>query len=121
MATLIRDSLYIGESPWEETCAQVGSDMYLVNARKECQRFIDQIRRHYGDEPVGARLYTKSNPHDFGSYMSVECEFVWDPSEKDQTDLELALISEEWTPSQEYAFAIEGDDKGVLQNWDSDE
>ncbi len=111
MATLIRDSLYIGESPWEETCAQVGSDMYLVNARKECQRFIDQIRRHYGDEPVGARLYTKSNPHDFGSYLSVECEFAWDPSEMD----------EEWTPSQEYAFAIEGDDKGVLQNWDSDE
>jgi len=108
MATLIRDSLYIGESPWEETCAQVGSDMYLVNARKECQRFIDQIRRHYGDEPVGARLYTKSNPHDFGSYLSVECEFVWDPSEMD----------EEWTPSQVYAFAIEGDELGVLQNWD---
>ena len=108
MATLIRDSLYIGESPWDETCAQVGSDMYLVNARKECQRFIDQIRRHYGDEPVGARLYTKSNPHDFGSYLSVECEFVWDPSEMD----------EEWTPSQVYAFAIEGDELGVLQNWD---
>lgn len=112
MATLIRDSLYVGESPWEETCAQVGSDMYLVNARKECQRFIDQIRRHYGDEPVGARLYTKSSPHDFGSYLSVECEFVWDPSNDDDQDL---------TPSQVYAFAIEGDDKGVLQNWDSDE
>ncbi len=111
MATLIRDSLYIGESPWEETCAQVGSDMYPANAQKECQRFINQIRNHYGSEPVGARLYIKSNPHDFGSYLSVECEFAWDPSEMD----------EEWTPSQEYAFAIEGDDLGVLQNWDSDE
>jgi hypothetical protein len=87
--------------------------MYLVNARKECQRFIDQIRRHYGDEPVGAHLYTKSNPHDFGSYLSVECEFVWDPSnDDDYVDM---------TPSQVYAFAIEGDDLGVLQNWDSDE
>ena len=111
MATLIRDSLYIGESPWEETCAQVGSDMYPANAQKECRRFINQIRNHYGSEPQGARLYIKSNPHDFGSYLSVECEFIWDPSEMD----------EEWTPSQEYAFAIEGDDLKVLQNWDSDE
>jgi hypothetical protein len=86
--------------------------MYPVNARKECQRFINQIRNHYGSEPVGARLYIKSNPHDFGSYLSVECEFAWDPS---------GIPDEEWTPSQEYAFAIEGDDKGVLQNWDSDE
>jgi hypothetical protein len=86
--------------------------MYPVNARKECQRFINQIRNHYGSEPVGARLYIKSNPHDFGSYLSVECEFAWDPS---------GIPDEEWTPSQEYAFAIEGDDLGVLQNWDSDE
>ena len=111
MATLIKDSLYIGESPWDETCAAVGSDTYTVNARKECQRFIEQIRRHYGSEPEGARLYIKSNPHDFGSYLSVECDFTWDPSDTD----------EDWTPSQVYAFDIEGDELRVLQNWDSDE
>ena len=111
MATLIKDSLYIGESPWDETCAAVGSDMYTVNADKECRRFIQQIRRHYGPEPEGARLYIKSNPHDFGSYLSVECVFTWDPSDEEA----------DWTPSQEYAFAIEGDDLRVLQNWDSDE
>ena len=111
MTTLIKDSMYIGESPWDETCVQVGSDMYPVNARKECQRFIDQIRRHYGDEPQGARLYIKSNPHDFGSYLSVECAFEWDPSD----------MEDDLTPSFDYCLAIEGDDKGVLQNWDSDE
>ncbi len=111
MATLIKDSLYIGESPWDESCAQVGSDMYRVNADKECRRFIQQIRNHYGSEPEGARLYIKSNPHDFGSYLSVECVFTWDPSDEE----------EDWTPSQVYAFAIEGDDLRVLQNWDSDE
>jgi len=115
MTTLIRDSLYIGESPWDETCAAVGSDMYPVNARNECQRFINQIRNHYGSEPQGARLYIKSNPHDFGSYLSVECEFIWNPM------AEFSDEEEEWTPSQEYAFAIEGDDLKVLQNWDSDE
>jgi hypothetical protein len=89
--------------------------MYPVNARKECQRFINQIRNHYGSEPQGARLYIKSNPHDFGSYLSVECEFIWNPM------AEFSDEEEEWTPSQEYAFAIEGDDLKVLQNWDSDE
>ena len=113
MATLIKDSLYIGESPWDESCAQLGTDMYPVNARKECQRFIDQIRRHYGSEPGGARLYIKSNPHDFGSYLSVECEFTWDPS--------LDEEPEDGTPSQQYAFSIEGDELSKLQNWDSDE
>ena len=114
MATLIKDSLYIGESPWDESCAQVGSDMYPVNARKECARFIDQIRNHYGSEPEGARLYIKSNPHDFGSYLSVECTFTWDPSAEGDDP-------EDWTPSQEYAFSIEGDELSKLQNWDSDE
>ena len=113
MATLIKDSLYIGEAPWDESCAQVGTDMYPGNARKECQRFIDQIRRHYGPEPEGACLYIKSNPHDFGSYLSVECTFTWDPS--------LDEEPEDGTPSQQYAFAIEGDWLRGLQNWDSDE
>ena len=113
MATLIKDSLYIGESPWDETCVAVGSDMYRPNADKECRRFIQQIRRHYGSEPEGARLYIKSNPHDFGSYLSVECEFTWDPS--------LDEEPEDGTPSQQYAFAIEGDWLRCLQNWDSDE
>ena len=114
MATLIKDSLYIGESPWDESCAQLGTDMYPVNARKECQRFIEQIRNHYGSEPEGARLYIKSNPHDFGSYLSVECDFTWDPSAEGDDP-------EDWTPSQEYAFSIEGDELSKLQNWDSDE
>ena len=115
MATLIKDSLYIGESPWEESCAQLGSDMYWSNANKECKRFIQQIRRHYGAEPEGARLYIKSNPHDFGTYLSVECEFIWNPMG------EFSEEDEEYTPSQEYAFEIEEDYKRVLRNWDSDE
>ena len=111
MATLIKDSLYLGESPYDESCAQLGSDMYWSNATKECKRFIEQIRRHYGPEPEGARLYIKQNPHDFGTYLSVECMFMWDPADEEA----------EYTVSQDYAFAIEEDYKRVLQNWDSDE
>ena len=96
-----KDSLYIGESPWGAECAQLGTDGYAVRARRECQAFIEQIRRHYGSEPAGGRLFVKANPHDFGTYYSVEVEFS--------------------TPDSEaYAFAIEGDDKGVLEEWDED-
>ena len=69
--------------------------------RDRCQAFIEQIRRHYGNEPAGGRLFVKANPHDFGTYYSVEVEFS--------------------TPDSEaYAFAIEGDDKGVLEEWDEE-
>ena len=96
-----KDSLYIGESPYGAECAQLGTDGYAVRARRECQAFIEQIRRHYGSEPAGGRLFVKANPHDFGTYYSVEVEFS--------------------TPDSEtYAFAIEGDDKGVLEEWDEE-
>jgi len=110
MAKMIRDSLYLGESPYDVECAQLGTDGYADRARRECQAFIEQIRRCYGDEPTGARLYIKSNPHDFGTYYSVECYFTWDPSGE----------GEEYTLSGEYAFAIEGDEKKVLQGWDEE-
>ena len=109
---LLKDSLYIGEVPWEEPCAQVGDDLYLVHAQNECIRFIKQIRKHYGEEPEGARLFVKQNPHDFGSYLSVECEFTFDPNDDGEADLD--------NPAQDYAFSVEGDYLGVLQNWDSE-
>lgn len=104
-----KDSLYIGESPYSSECAQLGTDGYAYRAKRECRAFIGQIRRHYGDEPTGGRLFIKANPHDFGTYYSVECEFV-----SDSLSDELA----DYTLSQDYAFAIECDDKGVLDVWD---
>lgn len=69
------DSIMIGATPYEEDCAQVGSDNYHTRARAECNRYIECLRKVYGNEPVGARLYIKSNPHDFGSYLEVECKY----------------------------------------------
>jgi hypothetical protein len=71
------DSLYIGATPYEEECAQVGAKDYdyETKARKECQQYIAQLRRQFGVEPGGAHLYIKRNPHDFGTYLSVECKF----------------------------------------------
>jgi hypothetical protein len=62
-------------APPEEDCAQVGSKSYdyYDRARKEARALINQLRRMIGSEPDGARLSTKSHPHDFGSYLTVVC------------------------------------------------
>ena len=95
----MRAHLYIGSSPPSESCAQVGSDGYIEQARRECCAYIDQLRRVFGPEPMGARLAVHSNPHDFGTYLSVVCHY--DP---------------EHPASLEYAFKCEGSTSP--QEWD---
>ena len=71
----MRDFMDIGSTPSDEPCAQVGEDNYMERAREECNRFIELIRKKLGEEPPGARLAVKSNPHDFGTYLEVVCHF----------------------------------------------
>lgn len=96
------DYLFIGATPVEEDCAQVGQPDYPAKAKDECRRFIAQIQRYY-PEPEGGWLQVKSNPHDFGTYYEViACYEVGD---------------EEAT---KWAFDVEADEKGVLYEWDHD-
>lgn len=71
----MRDYLSIGAAPPEEDCAQVGQPGYHEQARRECQAYRDLLRRTLGPEPPGARLIIKSNPHDFGDYLDVACQY----------------------------------------------
>lgn len=71
----MQDCLDLGSSPSQEDCAQVGREDYHPRARRECRAYVHQLRRMFGEEPDGARLSVKSNPHDFGSYLSVVCYF----------------------------------------------
>jgi hypothetical protein len=74
----MRDYLTIGSAPCDEDCAQVGQPNYIWQARKECQQFIQLIRKTLGPEPEGARLAVKSFPHEFGDYLEVVCHFDTD-------------------------------------------
>ena len=96
----MRDYIEIGPSPASEDCVQLGSENYHILAREECQRFIEFIRKHKGNEPNGARLFIKSNPHDFGTYLEVACYF-----------------DDKLPESEEYAFACESDLPGT---WDAE-
>lgn len=71
MSELDRAKLYLGCAPASEWCAQVGTDGYLEQAKRECRAWINQLRRVFGPEPTGAKLAITSNPHDFGAYLDV--------------------------------------------------
>ena len=72
----MRDEMDIGCNPCEEPCVSVSRDVdYLPAMRAECVRFIALIRKKLGEEPPGAYLKVKSNPHDFGLYYSATVYF----------------------------------------------
>lgn len=68
-------SINLGATPVDEPCTQVGDPNYDMKAMAECERFIALLRRVYGVEPPGCRLYVKAHNHDFGIYHEVELEF----------------------------------------------
>lgn len=88
----MRDTLYIGSSPPEEDCAQLGSDGYRPRARRECRAYINQLRRCLGPEPLGTVLAITSHVHDFGEYLAVSCHF--DPNVPEAVDYAFRCESE---------------------------
>ena len=73
---MVRELMEIGSAPYDEECVQVDPKVdYLPAMRAECRRFLEAIRAKLGHEPSGARLAIKSNPHDFGEYLSVVCHY----------------------------------------------
>jgi hypothetical protein len=74
----MRDHLEIGGTPYGEDCAQVGREGYLKRNRAECRAYIGQLTRMFGPAPDGCSLVIRSNPHDFGTYLTVEA--VFDPT-----------------------------------------
>ena len=89
------DYLYIGPSPYEEDCVQVGTRDYHTKAMAECRRFRALIKKKLGVPPQGARLVIKGNPHDLGSYYEVCVEFDDDNAEA----VEYALKCEREAPA----------------------
>lgn len=95
----MRDSLNIGSCPHGEECVPTNNKILYGKAqREECRAFIEALRIMNGPEPEGARLYIKSNPHDFGTYYEVECAY--------DDEIEEAV---------EYAFKCEDCD---LEKWE---
>jgi len=77
---------------------ELGDDLAL----KEARIFKAQIERHY-PPPRGARVKVASNAHDFGYYYDIHLCY----------NLEIE-------EANEWAFQVEADPLGVLQDWDEE-
>lgn len=99
----MNDYIYLGSTPSEEECAQVGTNDYQERARKEIHAYMNQLDRvlttlGYPKEkrPDTFSLVRKSESHDFGTYYEV-CAKV---REGDETAYELAILIENNSPAE---------------------
>uniref|UniRef100_A0A6M3LNR8 Uncharacterized protein n=1 Tax=viral metagenome TaxID=1070528 RepID=A0A6M3LNR8_9ZZZZ len=92
----MRNYMVIGSSPIDEDCAQVGTDNYPEQSRKECRVFIAQLRRQFGTEPILTSLTIKTFPHDFGDYHEVVCYY----EDEDEEARDYAYRLESKTPTR---------------------
>lgn len=90
------DYLSLGPTPIEEPCEQLGPNYNAVKARKECERFVELLKKKFPPIP-GTKFRIRLNPHDFGSYHDVEVGF--DPDDPATVDYAFnidANIPESW-------------------------
>lgn len=92
----MRDYLNIAATPVDEDCVPCGEN--LAKQRAECNAFIGQLRRQFGEEPEGARLSVKAFQHDYGTYYEVVCYY-----------------DDKYTESVDYAFKLEAE---TPEKWD---
>jgi len=73
----MNDHIVIGSCPVNEDLVYLDTSdpQNYADMAKQCQRYIDCLRRVFGPEPTGARLVTMSFPHEFGQYCEVACKF----------------------------------------------
>ncbi len=106
----MKDYIYLGATPSEEDCAQVGTEGYAERARFECKVFINQIWRWLGKKglnkdnvPESFGIFMKSQSHDFGTYYEVVIKF----DDNDEAACDLAFDVED--NFEEDYFHIEND------------
>lgn len=103
MFTPFLEKLYLGPTPAEEPCAQVGQINYREQALKECRAYLRQLARHFGEPPPETRFALTRETHDFGTYFEV---VVWyDP--EDEASREFAFRTEDDLPARWDAQARE--------------
>jgi hypothetical protein len=97
----MKEYMEIGPTPYDESCAQVGSADYMNKASKELDAYLNQLNRIFSDaQSKGIMFKEKWFNHDFGSYGEI-CMY-WN------TDNEVADV---------YAYEIE---RSLPSNWDEE-
>ena len=71
----MKDYVYIDEVPVEEPCAQVCSINYYYLAMIEISTHKNQLIRQWGMPPAGSFFRTHPNPHDAGTFYTLNYIF----------------------------------------------
>lgn len=77
----MRDYLTLGPTPYDEPCAQLGTDHFYAKSRIESDAYIHQLLRQFGDPPGLCFFRTKPFHHEFGTYYEVVITFFDDDEE----------------------------------------
>lgn len=107
------DYLYIGPTPVNENCAQVGDPDFNMKASKEMKAFINQLYRTFPDATENSvKFRIKWELHDFGKYGEV----VVDYNCEDEMSYSYALnidsnIPENW--DEEALKELNGDNESI--------
>jgi hypothetical protein len=71
----MRDYYDLDSAPVEESCLQVGQPEYYSLVKQEITALKHQFIRVFGEPPQGSYFKTASNPHDAGTYHSLQYIF----------------------------------------------
>jgi hypothetical protein len=108
MVTALPEKLYLGPTPPEEACAQVGQPDYQKQALKECRAYIHQLLRVFGGPPSGAHFALARESHDFGTYYEVVIQYDAQDEEASQFALHVeANLPAEWDVQAREALGVD--------------
>lgn len=90
--------MYLGPTPADENCAQVGEDNFREKAKKEMTAYMNQLMRQFPDvAEFNVRFKIKWQNHDFGTYGEVVA--VYDAADQESTRKALDIewqLPENW-------------------------
>lgn len=78
----------LSTAPPEEKCVEDDPDA----AKAEGRRYIELLRKVLGPEPDGSKLKVHGNPHDFGTYYTVQ--YLFDDEREDHIEYMHRLDNE---------------------------
>lgn len=90
--------MYLGPTPCDEDCAQLGQDNFRELAKKEMNAYISQLYRTFPDvNQFNVSFKIKWENHDFGTYGEVVA--VYDATNQESTKKALDIewqLPEKW-------------------------
>lgn len=94
------EKLYIGSTPCEEPCAQVGQLDYEERVMEECERYIRLLVQMFSPIPDNVKFRAIPQSHDFGTYWEVA--IVFDPTDSKAEEFAINVennLPETWDGS----------------------